>query len=165
MRIVNFFLLMVCLGGSIGSAQGIGHLTDLDSAKLECEIALWVENPIEKQFLSSTRVVVADLRGRGRIEIIHFAMPGALKLGREAILRMFWDGETSPSVECPEVAWTAFSFSQIAAYAPSGICGILRRRDLSLVYLQQLVRGADFRTSISLGLDDPPLLRAREEIV
>lgn len=103
---MNAYRLLALLMGAVAglaSAQSFENLARLDTAKLECENALWVENPVEKQFLSAARVVVADLKGPGRIEMIHFAMPGALKLGREAILRMYWDGEEQPSVDCPLV--------------------------------------------------------------
>ena len=35
--------------------------------------------------------------------MIHFAMPATLKLNRDLLLRMFWDGESSPSVDAPLV--------------------------------------------------------------
>lgn len=103
MRWRVFIAVFCLLLAASARADVFKNLPGLDLPKLECENALWVENPIEKQFLSSKRVVVADMRGPGRIEMIHFAMPGALKLGREAVLRMYWDGEETPSVDCPLV--------------------------------------------------------------
>jgi hypothetical protein len=35
--------------------------------------------------------------------MIHFALPAARKLNRDLLLRMYWDGETSPSVDAPLV--------------------------------------------------------------
>jgi hypothetical protein len=35
--------------------------------------------------------------------MIHFAMPQTLKLNRDLLLRMYWDGEALPSVEAPLV--------------------------------------------------------------
>lgn len=97
-------ITLACLASAAYAWTGETYgLPSLDIPKLECENALWVENPVEKQFLSSKLVVVANLQGPGRIEMIHFAMPGALKLGREAILRKYWDGENTPSVDCPLV--------------------------------------------------------------
>ncbi|MBM3493069.1 MAG: DUF2961 domain-containing protein, partial [Armatimonadetes bacterium] len=66
--------------------------------------ALWIENPDELRFGDGrTKVVVADLKGPGMITMIHFALPAAMKLDRGTILRIWWDGEKSPSVEAPLV--------------------------------------------------------------
>jgi hypothetical protein len=35
--------------------------------------------------------------------MIHIAMPQTLKLNRDVLLRAYWDGETSPSLDCPLV--------------------------------------------------------------
>lgn len=99
----HFLGVLFCIHASCAVSQNIENLAELDLAKLNSENALWVENPVEKQFLSTKCVVVADLEGPGRIEMVHFAMPGVLKLGREAVLRIFWDGEQEPSVNCPLV--------------------------------------------------------------
>jgi hypothetical protein len=55
-------------------------------------------------------VVVADLKGPGVITMIHFALPQLAldpqqkyRLGRELVLRMYWDDEKEPSVDCPMV--------------------------------------------------------------
>ena len=84
-------------------AYDLADMPNVNVPAIRAENALWVENPVEEQFLSATSVVVADLVGPGRIEMFHFAMPSTLALGREAILRIFWDGETEPSVNCPLV--------------------------------------------------------------
>ena len=66
--------------------------------------ALWGENPGTMQFGNGrTMVVIADLKGPGVITMIHFALPQAMKMNRETILRIYWDGETKPSVEAPLV--------------------------------------------------------------
>lgn len=85
-------------------------LTNLDFSSLfiplqgetKCENALWWENPEGKRFVKR-EVVIADLKGPGIITMIHFAMPEKLKLDRSIVLRIFWDGEKSPSVEVPLV--------------------------------------------------------------
>lgn len=81
----------------------LADLPTLKVPKIKAENALWVEDPIDKQFVSAKSIVVAELEGPGRIEMFHFVMPGALKLGREAILRIYWDGAEKPSVDCPLV--------------------------------------------------------------
>lgn len=66
--------------------------------------ALWVENPPERKMGEGRNaVVIADLKGPGIITMIHFALPATLKLDRSVTLRMYWDGESRPSVECPLV--------------------------------------------------------------
>lgn len=66
--------------------------------------ALWGENPKEMQFgEGKTKVVIADIKGPGIITMIHFALPQAMRLNRDTILRIFWDGEKTPSVESPLV--------------------------------------------------------------
>jgi len=102
MKASVFFLiaLLFCISAT---AYDLAGLPDLAIAPIRAENALWVENPIEKQFLSAKCIVAADLKGPGRIEMFHFAMPGALKLGREVILRIYWDGQDAPSVNCPLV--------------------------------------------------------------
>lgn len=66
--------------------------------------ALWGENPKEMQFgEGKTKVVIADLKGPGIITMIHFALPANMRLNRDTILRIYWDGEKTPSVESPLV--------------------------------------------------------------
>ncbi len=70
--------------------------------------ALWRENPLSVQFRTTTNVVVADLKGPAEITMIHFAYPahhapGTYSVNRDVRLRIFWDGETTPSVDCPLV--------------------------------------------------------------
>ncbi len=66
--------------------------------------ALWGENPPEMQFgEGKTKVTIADLKGPGIITMIHFALPQAMRLNRDTILRIYWDGEKSASVESPLV--------------------------------------------------------------
>ena len=35
--------------------------------------------------------------------MIHFALPMAMKLNRDVLLKIYWDGEKDPSVDCPLV--------------------------------------------------------------
>jgi hypothetical protein len=65
--------------------------------------ALWIENPLSLQFKTTKRVVVADLKGPAEITMIHFAYPQNGTVNRDLLLRIYWDGETNPSVECPMV--------------------------------------------------------------
>ena len=70
---------------------------------------MWTECPPETMFdANKDKVVIADLKGPGIITMIHFALPAATfysnagsHLSRDTVLRIFWDGETSPSVEAP----------------------------------------------------------------
>lgn len=64
--------------------------------------ALWIENPDEMRMGEGRdTVAVADIQGPGIITMIHFAMPATLTLNRDTVIRMYWDGETEPSVNCP----------------------------------------------------------------
>ncbi|HQH51844.1 MAG TPA: DUF2961 domain-containing protein [Candidatus Hydrogenedentes bacterium] len=97
------FAVIALLAALPAWAYELSELPNLDVPRIRAENALWVENPLEEQFVSAKTVVVARLEGPGRIEMMHFAMPGALKLGREAILRIYWDDAEEPSVNCPLV--------------------------------------------------------------
>ena len=78
-------------------------LPRLIPGRTAAENALWIESPLNARFQSSKRVVVADLKGPAIITMIHFAMPQVLKMNRDVLVKVYWDGETSPSVECPLV--------------------------------------------------------------
>lgn len=83
-------------------------LARVDSGTNKAVNALWGENPASVQFRSSTNVVVANLKGPAEITMIHFAYPGHRdpvtgSLNRDVRLRIFWDGEKTPSVDCPLV--------------------------------------------------------------
>ncbi len=86
-----------------GQTAGLEDLPKLTPGRTKAENALWIENPLSARFNSSKRVVVAELKGPAVITMIHFAMPATLKLNRDVLLRMYWDGESSPSVEVPLV--------------------------------------------------------------
>ncbi len=81
----------------------LDDLPVLASGRTRAENALWIENALGARFNSSKRVVVASLNGPATITMIHFAMPQTLKLNRDVLLRMYWDGEKDPSVDVPLV--------------------------------------------------------------
>jgi Protein of unknown function (DUF2961) len=78
-------------------------LPQLSPGQTKAENALWIENALSARFNTSKRVVVADLKGPGVVTMIHFAMPQVLKLNRDLLLRVYWDGEPAPSVDVPLV--------------------------------------------------------------
>jgi hypothetical protein len=86
-----------------GQAPVPDDLAKLSGAKTRMQNALWIENPVGARFDSSKRVVVGDLQGPAVVTMIHFAMPETLKLNRDLLLQMTWDGEASPSVNVPLV--------------------------------------------------------------
>jgi len=97
---------------SIASAQApdVSNLATLAPGKTAADNALWIETPLDRQFKKSKRVIVADIKGPAVITMIHFAMPERsiskpkeYTLGREVAIRMYWDGEALPSVDCPMV--------------------------------------------------------------
>lgn len=83
-------------------------LEQLNPGRTKAVNALWGENPLHVQFKTSKRVVVANLPGPAEITMIHFAYPehrtpGTKSLNRDVCLRIYWDGEATPSVDCPLV--------------------------------------------------------------
>jgi len=102
---VNFCVLVVSLilAPVPNEILGLDNLAYLSSGQTAMQNALWIENPLSARFNTSKRVVVADINGPATITMIHFAMPAVLKLNRDVLLKMYWDGESSPSVDCPLV--------------------------------------------------------------
>ena len=116
---MKHFILLLCasififwLSEHPTQAQSLpADLTRVDSGTTKAVNALWIENPPSLQFKTTTNVVVADLKGPAEITMMHFAYPGRrdpdthLLAGsnRDVRLRIFWDGETTPSVDCPLV--------------------------------------------------------------
>lgn len=103
-----FCVALACLMAGPCSAVGpdpspdIGSLYRLWDGPTRMENALWGETPKERQFGEGrSKVAIADLRGPGIITMIHFALPQTLKMNRDTILRIYWDGEKNPSVESP----------------------------------------------------------------
>ncbi|HVM49448.1 MAG TPA: glycoside hydrolase family 172 protein [Candidatus Acidoferrum sp.] len=98
-----FLSAALCGNWALGQAPGLQDLATLTPGRTRAENALWIETPLTARFNSSKHVVVADLKGPAVITMVHFAMPVTLKLNRDLLLRMYWDGEASPSVEAPLV--------------------------------------------------------------
>ncbi len=107
----NLPAVSLALCGATACAQpttldGLAHLTP---GVTRADNALWIENPLTAQFKTTRHVVVANLKGPAVITMIHFAygasqISGAHKrLNRDLLLRIYWDGEPSPSVDCPLV--------------------------------------------------------------
>ncbi len=103
--------------GAFGQMEGLAQLTP---GRTKAKNALWHENPLSVQFVSSRRVVVAEIKGPAEITMMHFAYARAQlgqdarrslrsqigneePLTRELLLRIYWDGESEPSVDCPFV--------------------------------------------------------------
>ena len=85
-------------------APGLDAIYRIQQGRTRMVNALWGENPKEMQFGEGrSRVVIADLKGPGVITMIHFALPQAMRLNRDTVLRIYWDGERQPSVEAPLV--------------------------------------------------------------
>ena len=103
---VGVALWVVEACGQTTGLEGLAHLTP---GRTKAANALWIENPLTAQFKTAKRVVVADLKGPAVITMIHFAYgqsqiaPPNKRLNRDLLLRIYWDGETSPSVDCPLV--------------------------------------------------------------
>ena len=59
---------------------------------------------------------LADIEGPGKIESIWMTPAGIAN--RDAILRIYWDGQAQPSVECPLGDFFASAFTTYDTYAP-----------------------------------------------
>jgi len=98
---------LIVAGSARGQVSSLEDLPNLSPGKTTAANALWIETPLTAQFKSSRRVVVADLKGPAVITMIHFALGHSQiaaptkPLTRDLLLRAYWDGEPSPSVEVP----------------------------------------------------------------
>ena len=108
-NVVSVLCVVLLLSTGLVYAQtfNIGSLDQLTPGQTRAENALWHENPLSAQFMSSKTVVIADMKGPGVITMIHFALPNHRRLNRDVLLRMYWDGESSPSVDVPLVDFFA----------------------------------------------------------
>ncbi len=95
-------MMTLSLAG-LGYVAGIEDLPRLVAGRTRAENALWIENSLSARFNSAKQVTVAEIKGPAVITMIHFAMPQTLKLNRDVLLKAYWDGETTPSVDCPLV--------------------------------------------------------------
>ena len=104
----------VLLGGFLTAAAfaepfDLPDLARLTPGRTKAENALWIENPLTSQFRTSKRVVVAQINGPAMITMMHFAYGESAvsaahkRLNRDLLLRIYWDGEAAPSVDCPLV--------------------------------------------------------------
>ncbi len=117
---LSAFITIGLFTRSLWAQSGPSDPADLTSGPTTAINALWIENPLDVQFRSTNRIVVASIQGPAEITMIHFAFARAQlgqdsnkplsqqigngkPLGRDAVLRIYWDGETNPSVECPLV--------------------------------------------------------------
>ncbi len=103
LNVLHVFVATMALGHAACLAAGISDLPQLTPGRTAAQNALWVENALSARFNTSRQVVVAEIKGPAVITMIHFAMPQTLKLNRDVLLKAYWDGEASPSVDCPLV--------------------------------------------------------------
>ena len=99
----RWMVAMVVMGVVAGVRADVSELAKLGKGQTRMQNALWIENELTARFNTSKTVVVGEIAGPAQITMIHFAMPAVLKLNRDLLLRMYWDGETAPSVDCPLV--------------------------------------------------------------
>ncbi len=100
--LTSSLLIAVCLS-SFAQPLDLSDLSQLTPGRTYAQNALWIENALSARFNTSKSVVVAEATGPAVITMIHFAMPQTLKLNRDLLLKMYWDGESTPSVEVPLV--------------------------------------------------------------
>lgn len=100
---------------------------------------------------------LADLRGSGVIDHIWMTFsvdPPHVDFGRETILRIYWDDETIPAVECPLADFfaTQNAFSQIS----SSMVAVNPRKGLNCYWKMPFRRG--FRMTVENRSDKPMIL-------
>ena len=95
--------VILAVAPALNAASDIDDLARLVPGRTAAQNALWIETPLTARFNSSKSVIVAEIKGPATITMIHFAMPAVLKLNRDVLLKMYWDGETTASVDCPLV--------------------------------------------------------------
>jgi hypothetical protein len=116
-RIISFllFLSALALGQQSSPLDGLPDLSNAvskraSSADRSGGNADWVE------VKAGSTVTLADIKGTGSIRHIWFTInsPSPFHL-RELVLRMYWDGETDPSVEVPigDFFGTGFEYEDV----------------------------------------------------
>jgi Protein of unknown function (DUF2961) len=117
---IRMVVVLVCLsafaaGQNSGPLQGLADLSDVvsrraSSADRSGGNADWVE------VKARSTATLADIKGAGSIRHIWFTInsPSPFHL-RELVLRMYWDGETEPSVEVPigDFFGTGFEYEDV----------------------------------------------------
>jgi len=101
--VLHVLVVTGVLGQVAHPGAGTADLARLTPGRTAAQNALWIENALSARFNSSRQVVVAEIKGPAAITMIHFAMPATLKLNRDVLLKAYWDGEKTPSVDCPLV--------------------------------------------------------------
>jgi hypothetical protein len=88
----------------------IGGLPTLLPGRVAAKNALWIESPGGQQFQKSKTALIAEIQGPATITMVHFAKPNMVQepdpkgvLNRDVLLKIYWDGEKQPSVDCPLV--------------------------------------------------------------
>ncbi|MGB2808807.1 MAG: DUF2961 domain-containing protein, partial [Sedimentisphaerales bacterium] len=101
--LIHVLIITLAISPVSGQVSGLDDLARLTPGRTAAQNALWSENPLSARFNSSKRVVVAEVKGPAVITMIHFAMPAVMKLNRDLLLKIYWDDESEPSVDCPLV--------------------------------------------------------------
>ncbi len=109
LRAVCFTALVVALIASEASVfaqsplDGISALRDFRAMRASSTDPNWENgNGDARPIAPGTTLTLAELQGPGRIAHIWFTIADDERFyGKLLVLRMYWDGETSPSVECP----------------------------------------------------------------
>jgi hypothetical protein len=107
-RLILSFVLGLCSVMAHAQTWQSENLARLTPGSTKAINALWGENPLDVQFKSTNHVVVANIQGPAEITMIHFAYQqhrhsNTESINRDVRLCIYWDGESSPSVDCPLV--------------------------------------------------------------
>jgi len=98
-RYVALPIVLMLLAGATFAADPLYDLTDGQTKQGQCALG---REPGEHDVRRGiNKVVIADLKGPGVITMVHFALPAKMTITRDVVLRIWWDGEKTPSVEAP----------------------------------------------------------------
>lgn len=105
MRVRTLLVVLLMLGG-IAHADTLDDLPNLKAFKAERSSSSdpnWKNgNGDARPIPPGNTLTLAELNGPGRIAHIWFTIADSEKFyGKKLVLRMYWDGEKSPSVESP----------------------------------------------------------------
>ena len=133
-----------------GAKGGGGRSTD--GVAMDCARDLgvgWKVNPLVKIAAGETRVL-ADIDGAGAIKQIWMTPTGHWRF---AILRIYWDDQETPSVECPVGDFFAMHWGEFAPLSSLAVC--VNPGSAFNCYWEMPFRTRCRITMENIGTDDP----------
>jgi len=98
---------------------GMAKIGEGTASKAASDLGLgWKVNPFIKIEAGQT-FTLAEMQGPGVVQHIWMTLKGH---NRFSILRIYWDGEQTPSVECPAGDFFAFGWDEFAQVSSLAVC-------------------------------------------